>query len=315
MPTIHNGEDWLDASGARINAFCGGILRHEGWWWWYGTHYGDGPKGNLADVGITLYRSRAFAKWERVGVILGVSDQFTQDLHRGCRFERPKILRHPDGRFVMWFHLVLSGCSHHTAFAGVAEADRIEGPWTYLGSFLPDGFMLRDMTLFQDLDGTAYLYYSAGRQYRWNSTLHAAVLSADYRQTSGLFTPLLAERFTEAPAVVRLSGRYWLLGSGCSGWAPNRLRSAVSDHPLGPWYELGDPCAPNAEPSDALGYRSQPANILTIPGWEDRAILMADRWNAEDHAKDRHIWLPFSVADGRPRLNWQERFDLPQTPA
>lgn len=310
MPLIRNGEHWQDASGARLNAFCGGILRHDGWWWWYGTHYGDGPQGGLAEVGVVLYRSRDLGAWERVGTILGVESQRRHDLHRGCRFERPKILRHPDGRFVLWFHLVLAGCTHATALAGVAEAERIEGPWRYLGSFQPDGFMLRDMTLFAGDNGEAWLCYAAGRQSRWNDTLHMALLSRDWLSTSGTWAPLLPERSTEAPAVVRLRGRWWLLGSGCSGWKPNRLRSAVADHPLGPWYELGDPCAPNPEPGDAVGYRCQPANILALPGQEDGAVLMADRWCGEDHAEDRHIWLPFSIDEGRPRLRWQERWEL-----
>ena len=308
---IVNGVIWPDRAGRPINAFCGGIIPHEGWWWWYGTHYGDGPRGNYAEVGVNLYRSRDLAAWEFVSTILPVHPHWEHDLNRGCRFERPKILRHPDGRFVMWFHLVKPGCSHHSACAGVAEAERIDGPWSYVGSFQPDGFMLRDMTLLDAGGGEAYVIYAGGRPGRWNRTLHVSLLSRDWLGTSGTWTFAMPERLTEAPAIVRLHGRFWLLGSGCSGWNPNRLRSAVADHPLGPWYELGDPCAPNSEPPDALGYRCQPANILAIPGWADRAVLMADRWCAEDHGQDRHIWLPFSVAEGRPRLSWSECWELP----
>lgn len=311
MPRISNGEHWFDRDGARINAFCGGILPHDGWYWWYGTHFGAGPLGSRAEVGVVLYRSRDLAAWERVGTILPVSPRFEHDLHTGCRFERPKILRHPDGHFVMWFHLVKSGCSHHSAVVGVAEAPNIDGPWSYVGSFQPDGFQLRDMTLLDGGGGEAFVVFSAGRQDRWNRTLHVSLLSRDWLGTAGNWTMILPERMSEAPAIVRLRGRYWMLASGCTGWAPNRLRSAVADHPFGPWTELGDPCAPNDDPPAALGYRSQPANIFTIPGWDDRAILMADRWCAEDHAEDRHIWLPFSVADGRPRLAWQQEWELP----
>jgi hypothetical protein len=38
----------------------------------------------------------------------------------------------------------------------------------------------------------------------------------------------------EAPAAFKHQGRYYLMASGCTGWAPNEARSAAAESILGP---------------------------------------------------------------------------------
>ena len=75
--------------------------------------------------------------------------------------ERPKVI-HNDrtGKYVMWFHLELKGKGYKAARVGVAVSDSPTGPFRYLGSMRPNGNMSRDMTLFKDDNGDAYLISS-----------------------------------------------------------------------------------------------------------------------------------------------------------
>lgn len=113
-----------------------------------------------------------------------------------------------------------------------------------VGRDAAQGQMARDMTLFVDDDGRAYHVYSSEE----NSTLHISELTDDYLAHSGRYARFFVGRFMEAPALFKRGGRYYLMMSGCTGWAPNAARSAVAESVWGPWRELGNPCeGPGAE--------------------------------------------------------------------
>lgn len=97
--------------------------------------------------------------------------------------------------------------------------------------------MARDMNLFVDDDGIAYHIYSSEE----NSTLHISQLTDDYTSYSGKYARFFPGRFMEAPALFKQKGKYYLIMSGCTGWAPNAGRSAVASSIWGPWKELENP--------------------------------------------------------------------------
>ena len=108
----------------------------------------------------------------------------------------------------------------------------------------------------------------------------------------------------EAPAIVKHDGRYWMMMSGCTGWAPNAARSAVADSIWGPWTECGNPCSgPLAETT----YDSQSTFLFTVAG-TDRCIYMGDRWNPENAADGRYVWLPVRFDGDRFRVAWHDRW-------
>lgn len=170
------------------------------------------------------------------------------------------------------------------------------------------GQMARDMTLFVDDDGTAYHIYSS----EYNSTLHIAELNADYTAHTGTFVRAFTARWMEAPAMFKHKGKYYLIASGCTGWAPNTARSAVADSILGPWMELGNPCmGPDAE----LTFKAQSTYVLPVAGTKDAFIFMADRWNPENAIDGRYIWLPIRFDPDDEYQNkfiveWQNQWDL-----
>lgn len=160
------------------------------------------------------------------------------------------------------------------------------------------GQMARDMNLFVDDDGKAYHIYSSEE----NSTLHIALLNDDYTAHSGVYSRNFVGRFMEAPALFKRNSKYYLIMSGCTGWAPNQARSAVADNILGPWRELGDPCIND---SDKTTFSSQSTFVLNIAG-TDKYIYMGDRWTPSNAIDGRYIWLPIQFEGEKPTLRWQD---------
>jgi hypothetical protein len=165
------------------------------------------------------------------------------------------------------------------------------------------GQMARDMTLYADDDGSVYHIYTSEE----NATLHISKLSDDGLKSGGRYVRVFPGGFNEAPAVFKRSGKYWLITSGCTGWAPNAARLGVADHMLGPWKELGNPCV---GPDAALTFHGQATFVVPAPGPKDAFIFMADLWKPDNAIDGRHLWLPIQFRDGQPFLEWKERWDL-----
>ncbi|MEI8287936.1 MAG: glycoside hydrolase family 43 protein [Verrucomicrobiota bacterium] len=309
------GEVWLDAAGRPINAHAGGVIFEDGRYYWHGqpmTALPAGPKyppsaGNLTEVGVNCYSSTNLYDWRYEGVALAVSDNPADDLYKGLRIERPKVLRCPrTGKFVMWFHYVRSGKMHAESYeAAVCVADRVTGPFRLVKIFRPNsGQMVRDCTLFQDDDGAAYFFYASEK----NKTMHVVRLTDDYLDASERWERILVEEEREAPAVFKYQDRYYLISSGCTGWRHNPAGYAVADHPLGPWKKVADPCVgPNA----ANTFDTQGTFVLPVHGRPGAFIFMADRWNTTNMAGSGHVWLPIHLnGDSSIELRWTNRWDL-----
>ncbi|MBC8103863.1 MAG: family 43 glycosylhydrolase [Cytophagales bacterium] len=303
-PCFVPGQVWNDTNGEPINAHGGGLLYHEGVYYWYGEFKIAEPEGNKAQVGVSCYSSSNLYHWGNEGIALPVSEDPHHDLARGCILERPKVLfNRATGKFVMWFHLELLGEGYQSARVGIAVSDSPTGPFAFRESFRPDGAMSRDLTLFVDDDAAAYLFTASED----NRTLHISRLTDDYLQTSGEHTQAFPGRYMEAPAVFRHGGRYWFVGSGCTGWAPNAARSAVADRPFGPWEELDNPCVgPDAETT----FSAQSTYVLPVAGRPDTFLFLADRWTPDNPIEGRYVWLPITFTEGRFQIPWRDTWDL-----
>lgn len=163
---------------------------------------------------------------------------------------------------------------------------------------VPGGQMSRDMTVYVDDDGKAYHIYSAEE----NLTLNLAELTDDYLDYTGRYVRIAPGGQNEAPTIFKHDGVYWMITSGCTGWAPNEARMFKAASLWGPWEQLPSPfVGKDAKKS----FHTQGTYIFRVEGTEDGFVFMADRWNPQSLKKSRHIWLPIDFeADGTPVIRW-----------
>ena len=163
---------------------------------------------------------------------------------------------------------------------------------------VPGGQMSRDMTVYVDDDGKAYHIYSAEE----NLTLNLAELTDDYLDYTGRYVRIAPGGQNEAPTIFKRDGVYWMITSGCTGWAPNEARMFKAASLWGPWGPLPSPfVGKDAKKS----FHTQGTYIFKVEGTEDGFVFMADRWNPQSLKNSRHIWLPIDFeADGTPVIRW-----------
>ncbi|HSI08546.1 MAG TPA: glycoside hydrolase family 43 protein [Rariglobus sp.] len=167
------------------------------------------------------------------------------------------------------------------------------------------GQMARDMTFFVDEDGAAYHVYSSEA----NGTLHISLLSEDYLRPAGRYVRVFPGGFNEAPALFKYEGRYFMITSGCSGWAPNQARVSVADSIWGPWEELGNPCLGDGWQT-ATTFDAQSTYVLPVPEKPGAFIFVADRWRPANASDGRYVWLPIRFRHGVPVIEWNAEWDL-----
>jgi beta-xylosidase len=307
LPIIR-GEIWRDTEGNPINAHGAGILYHDGTYYMFGeikkgktwlVPNQDWEDYRVPAGGVSCYSSADLFNWKYEGVALApVTGDSTNDLDTSKVIERPKVIyNNTTGKFVMWMHIDTKDYSYSQS--GVAISNNPAGPYHYLGSIKPNGQMARDMTVFKDENGKAYLVYSSED----NNTMHICMLSDDYLSPSKTFSRILEGRRREAPALFKNNGKYFLMTSACTGWSPNAATYAVARNPLGPWKEFDNPCAgPEAETT----FRAQSTFVLPVNGKTGKFVFIADRWNKHDLEDSRYIWLPLVMEKDKPVIKWMK---------
>jgi hypothetical protein len=302
--TFRPGEIWLDTAGKPIQAHGGGLLYDQATslYYWYGENKdADTRDGRIDAIGVSCYSSADLFNWDNQGVVLpAVRDDEAHDLHPSKVMERPKVIfNESTGKYVMWLHV------DHTDYAyariGIAISDKPQGPFQYVRSFSPGGNDSRDMTLFKDTEGIAYVIYSS----HWNSRMIIQRLNSDYMDVEPEQTEIFVKpgrhESREAPAMFASGGKYYLITSGCTGWHYNEAELAVADSVAGAWTVLGNPVI--GAGSDTT-FESQSTFVLPVQGLKDTFIFMADRWNDKQLRDSRYVWLPVRLRNGRPCLEW-----------
>lgn len=120
------------------------------------TYYliGEDKTDGSAFQNINCYSSTDLVSWTYVGALL--SQTSSGDLGPNRVVERPKVLYNSSTKkYVLWMHI--DDSSYAEAKVGVATGDSVCGKYTYLGSWQPLGYQSRDVGVFQDDDGSAYL--------------------------------------------------------------------------------------------------------------------------------------------------------------
>ena len=197
------------------------------------------------------------------------------------------------------------------------------------------GQMSRDLTLYVDDDGKAYHIFSSEE----NLTLHIAELTNDYLHHTGRYTRLAPAGHNEAPAIFKHEGTYWMITSGCTGWAPNEARMFSAPSIWGPWTQHPNPCrGPKAEITfggqstfilsiehlpllrqrltegknidhSAAEKKAEPNNVQSSM-FNGQYIFMADIWRPRHPIDARYIWLPIEFEDGKPVIRWRDEWEI-----
>ena len=256
-------------------------------------------------------------------------DLWQGDGNDGCVIERPKMLYNKNtNKYIIWFHAdgttpSSKGQSNYAkAKAGIAISESPVGPFKLLGTYLlvnddkydhswdKIGGHVRDMNLFQDDDGTAYVIYSSDG----NTNTYIVKLNNDYtnisRSDSGSpiegidYIVTFVQNSREAPALFKYNNKYYMITSGCTGWSPNPAQYAISDKVLGEWKIVGNPCT---DDGSSTTYDTQSTCVYKVD--EGKYIYMGDRWFSNNLRDSRYVWLPIEFdIDGfiyiRKYSNW-----------
>ncbi|KAG5154580.1 hypothetical protein AAZX31_05G097900 [Glycine max] len=295
------GRIWLDTDGNPIQAHGRGILYDERsrTYYWYGE-YKDGPtyhahkraSARVDIIGVGFYSSKDLWTWKNGGIVLLAAEEtnVTHDLYKSNVLERPKVIYNEKTRkYVMWMHI--DDANYTKAAVGKAISDTPDGAFEYLGSQRPHRYESRDMTVFKDEDGVAYLIYSSEE----NNVLHIGPLTEDYLNVIPVMRRLFVGQRREAPPVFKHQGTYYMITSGCTGWVPNEALVHAAESILGPWETMGNPCVGGNKMFQIVTFLAQSTFVLPLPGFPGSFIFMADRWNPADLRDSRYVWLPLIV--------------------
>lgn len=290
-----------DDLGYIVDAHGAGILYHDGVYYLFGeikqgktwlVPHQQWEDYRVPAGGVSCYSSADLKHWkyERVALAPTTGDT-TKDLDTSRVIERPKVIYNAKTKeFVMWMHVDKKDYSYSQA--GVAISDSPAGPYSYVGSVRPNGQMARDLTVFQDEDGKAYLVYSSEQ----NRTMQICQLSNDYLSPTQKYSRVLIGLKREAPALFKKNGIYYLITSACTGWAPNAAMYATSFNVFGPYKVRGNPCQ---GPGAATTFGAQSTFVFAIQNKPGQFIFMADRWNKRDLPKSDYLWLPLKANQGK----------------
>jgi len=294
LPTktaLINGTSFTDNEAKVINAHGGGFLKVGNYYYWIGENRKQG-------IFVSCYRSKDLMNWEFRGDLLTRQSHPELD---SANIERPKVIYNSKTKqFVMWMHYEY-GRDYSYARAAVATSSDIEKPFTFIRSFRPFGNMSRDCTLYKDKDGSAYFFSSA----RENYDMMLYKLTDDYTDVKKQIATLWPGGHREAPALVKRGKYYFLLTSGCTGWAPNQAMYAFSKSISGPWSELKNI-------ANSTTFDSQSTFILPLVGNKTTSYLyVGDRWDGKQYFKSGYIFLPLAFEnDSTMTLSWRDKISI-----
>ncbi|KAM3425558.1 hypothetical protein BST61_g7505 [Cercospora zeina] len=270
-----------DTDGKPIQAHGGNIIQAQngdGSWYWFGE---DKSSNNGQFNGVSCYKSSDLSTWSNEGHALSAIANTNISTSRVV--ERPKVLYNDkNAEYVMWFHGDSS--NYGDAQVGVATSKTIDGQYEWKGNFKPFGNDSRDMTIWKDPDdGSAYLIFATAG----NADFQIATLDDDYYNVKeAIYT--FRGVFQEAPGVLKIDGKFYLIFSPQDGWTPTDNGYHVADTMSGPWSD-----ATLLHPQGAYAYLTQNAYDITIKGSEQTFYLyLGDHWNANNLGASTYAFYP-----------------------
>ncbi|KAM0210745.1 hypothetical protein ACHAQD_010621 [Fusarium lateritium] len=285
---IVSGATWTATNtGEHVQAHGHGLIEVDGTYYMIGEDKTDGTYFQ----NVNCYSSTDLVEWTYQGALLSRTTEEGSDLGPNRIVERPKVIYNDDtGKYVLYLHI--DSPDYKAAKVGVATGDTVCGKYTYHRSFRPLDKQSRDMGLFKDDDGSAYLM-TEDREYG----TRIMSLSDDYLNVTDITYEW--EYFAESPAMLKQNGYYFIFGSHLTGWNANDNVYSYAKSLSGPWSEWTE-----FAPIGSKTFSSQVSYIQ--PLGTNNAIYIGDRWVSTNLAASTYVWLPLKVDGTKVTLEWHD---------
>jgi hypothetical protein len=296
--TIDNTGPWNDTTGKHIQAHGGGFIKVCDTWYWFGEDKTLNTNGTGNFHAISCYASKDLVNWEHRNSVVTTSTASVLN-NSSLIIERPKVVYNASTKlYVMWAHWDMESCSgasgsYCDSEAVVFTSPTVDGNYTYVKHFQPNGDGSRDCALYQDPDGTAYFVSTGGPGGNAAGDFHDTEvyqLTSDYLSVQST-TKIWASDTREAYAFWQVGGKYYGVSSGQTGWAPNQAAYLTSTGTIdGPWNNnfvgLG---------TNGSTWSSQPTYVIPIVGSQTTTYIYAgDIWNPSNLSLSTYLWLPLT---------------------
>jgi hypothetical protein len=306
--TFHNfnskGEQVTKFSklGDAVDAHDGEIAYFDGTYYLYGTSYGCGFEWGHKDApfcGFTVYSSKDMVNWTDKGMLFDASTPVWQTRCNGNTYGcfRPHVIFNKNtGLYVLWINVYDNQVGYRvfTSKSPVGPFAEQEQPKLAVNSdAVVAGLNNGDHDTFVDDDGTAYLAYT---DWRAQGAIAIEQLSPDYLTGTGKVVKAITAAQTEAPALFKRKGIYYLVYSdpNCGYCAGTGASYRTAKSPLGPWSD-GIKISDNS----CGGQPSFVSSIKLKSG--DVYLFGSDLWNkaAKNESLANYYWAPLTfAADG-----------------
>ncbi len=290
----------FDQLGNALDAHDGEIAFFNGVYYLYGTSYDCGFEwGNKAApfCGFKTYSSTDLSHWTDRGFLFDATTPVWQTRCDGKTYGcfRPHVICNKKTKlYVLWINVYDNQVGYRvfTSKSPVGPFIEMKEPTLAVNSEMPvAGLNNGDHDTFVDDDGTGYLAYT---DWRTSGSIVIEKLDASYLTGTGIHVKNITAGKTEAPALFKRKGIYYLIYSDpncgyCSGTGAS-YRTAPS--PLGPWSE-GIKISDNScggQPSFVSAFKLPSATIF---------LFGSDLWNnaARNEAQANFYWAPLSFSN------------------
>ena len=285
----------FDILGNTVDAHDGMIAYFNETYYLYGTSYDCGFEWNNKTApfcGFKVYTSKDLVNWKDEGFLFDAQNQVWQTRCDGKTYGcfRPHVVyNRKSQQYVLWINVYdnVVGYRVFTSQSPAGPFIEVAEPKLAINHDKPAaGLNNGDHDLFVDDDGTAYL---ALTDWRANGAIAIEQLNDDYLSGTGKVVTQVTEGKTEAPALFKRKGVYYITYSDpncgyCSGTGTSyKTASAV----FGPW-SAGKKISDNS-------CGGQPSFVSTIKLPGDTIFLYgSDLWNnaAKNEALANFYWMP-----------------------
>jgi len=288
--------------GDAVDAHDGEIAYFNGTYYLYGTSYGCGFEWGHKDApfcGFEVYSSKDMVTWTDKGTLFDAGTTVWQTRCNGNTYGcfRPHVIYNKNTKlYVLWINVYDNQVGYRVFTSKTPIGPFVEQTQPKLAvnsDAAVAGLNNGDHDTFVDDDGTAYLAYT---DWRAKGAIAIEQLSADYLTGTGKVVKAITAAQTEAPALFKRKGIYYLIYSDpncgyCSGTGAS-YRTAKS--PLGPWSE-GIRISDNScggQPSFVSSIKLKSGDIF---------LFGSDLWNnaAKNESLANYYWAPLTfTADG-----------------